>query len=155
MLIVLNRRVPRKKSVFDRTSHRYSTVDSTCSHDNQQESITISNNKEDIYQNDLDLTDSTLRQYNDVIISSNGQDDSTVSFSDEIDDDDDSDEYAYFILHCLFLFFFFFFSSFLIHSPCTISAVFCFAWMLLFLLLLPLFLVHHLLIFIFQAKNTS
>ncbi len=145
MLIVLTRRAPRTKSIFDRTSHRYSSVDSNCSHDNQQSS----NNKQDMDQNHLDFTDSTLRQSNDVSISSNGQDDSTVSYSDDIDDDDDnSDEYAYFILHCLFsLFFFLLLPSFLLHSPCTISAVFCFAWMLL-LLLLP-FLVHHSLILIF------
>lgn len=144
MLIVLNRRTPRTKSVFDRTSRRYSYIETNCSHDNQEEPITISNTNQDIDQNHLDLTDSTLRQYNDVIISSNGQDDSTVSYSDDIDDDDDSDEYAYFILFYI-KFFFFALPSFLLHSPCTISAVFCFASMLLVLLVL----VHHLLIFIF------
>ncbi|UJR23120.1 hypothetical protein I4U23_026141 [Adineta vaga] len=73
------RRVPRKKSVFDRTSsRRYSSVDS--------------NGQQDINPNHLDITDSILRQYNDVINSSNGQDDSTVSFNDDIDDDDDDDD---------------------------------------------------------------
>jgi hypothetical protein len=89
MLIVLHRRLARTKSTFDRTSHRYSSIDSNYTHQN-------SNNKDDVDRNDLDLTDSTLRQYNDVIISSNGQDDSTVSFNDDIDDHD-SDEYGYFI----------------------------------------------------------
>jgi hypothetical protein len=150
MLIVLNRRAPRTKSLHDRTSHRYSIVDSNCSHDNQQEPITISNNKQDIYQNDLDLTDSTLRQYNDVIISSNGQDDSTVSFSDDINDDDDSDEYAYFILHSpRFFFLSLSLPSFLLHSPCTVLAVFCFAWMLLVLLLL----VHHFIDFYLSGEK--
>jgi hypothetical protein len=121
MLIVLYRRAPRTKSIHERTSHRYSLVDSTCSHDNQQELLTISNNKQDIYQNHLDLTDSILRQYNDVIISSNGQDDSTVSFSDDIDDDD-SDEYAYFIL-CRPPFFLFLPSSFSLYN--ISSFLFC------------------------------
>ena len=107
-LLAFDRRAPRKKSVFDRTSsRRYSSVDS--------------NGQQVINPNDLDLTDSILRQHNDVINLLNGQDDSTVSFNDD-DDDDDSDEYGYFILYCLFsflslfsvcvcphLFFFFFF----------------------------------------------
>jgi hypothetical protein len=103
--IVLLRRIPRTKSNFDRTSaRRYSSVDSHCSYDNQQEPMTISyNNKQETYSNHLDLTNSTSRQYNDMIISSNGQDESTVSFGGDIDDDD-SDEYAYFILHCFFFF---------------------------------------------------
>jgi hypothetical protein len=113
MLIALNRHAPRRKSTFDRTSsRRYSSVDSNCSYDNQQVPIMISNNnKQDIRQNHLDSTDSTLRQYTDMIITSNGEDDSTVSFNGDIDDDDDSDEYAYFIVH-----YFFFFSSFLSSS---------------------------------------
>jgi hypothetical protein len=79
------------------------------------------NNKQDIRQNHLDLTDSTLRQYTDMIISSNGEDDSTVSFNGDIDDDDDSDEYAYFIVH-----YFFFFSFFLRFSLYNISSfLFC------------------------------
>lgn len=85
---MLYRRAPRTKASIDRTSNRQSIIDSTSSHDQQENT----NNKEDNDQNQLDLTDSTLRQCNDVITASNGQDDSTVSF-----DDDDSDEYAYFI----------------------------------------------------------
>jgi hypothetical protein len=106
MLIVLPRREPRRKSNYDRTSARhYTSFDTNSGYDNQQEATTTFNNKQDIYRNNLDLTDSTLRQYNDMIISSNGQDESTVSFGGDIDDDDDSDEYAYFILHYLFFFF--------------------------------------------------
>jgi hypothetical protein len=154
MLIVLNRRAPRTKSLHDRTSHRYSIVDSNCSHDNQQEPITISNNKEDIYQNDLDLTDSTLRQYNDVIISSNGQDDSTVSFNDDINDDDDSDEYAYFILHS-HGFFFSLSLSLSLPSYFNLLVRYYQFFVLLGCFLVFFFLFIILLIFIFQAKNTS
>lgn len=93
---MLYRRAPRTKATIDRTSNRQSVIDSNSSSaaavtsSDQQEYV---NNREDNDQNQLDLTDSTLRQYNDVISASNGQDDSTVSF----DDDDDSDEYAYLI----------------------------------------------------------
>ena len=90
MLIVLRRRAPRTKSITDRTLQGYILVDSSHCHD---QAVNL-NNKEDTNVNNLDLTDSTLRKDNDVIISSNGQDDSTVSF-----DDDESDGYAYFILH--------------------------------------------------------
>lgn len=93
---MLYRRAPRTKATIDRTSNRQSVIDSNSSSSaaavsssDQQEYV---NNREDNDQNQLDLTDSTLRQYNDVISASNGQDDSTVSF-----DDDDSDEYAYLI----------------------------------------------------------
>ncbi len=44
MLIVLTRRAPRTKSIFDRTSHRYAVVDSNCSHDRHPSS----HNKDDI-----------------------------------------------------------------------------------------------------------
>lgn len=145
IFIILNRRTPRTKSIFDRTSsRRYSSVDSNCSYDNQQVPTIMfnNNNKQDIRQNHLDLTDSTLRQYHDMIISSNGEDDSTVSFSGDIDDDD-NDEYALVYFTLLFFSFFSSFLPFFFIFPCTISVVFCFAWMLLLLL------VHHLLISIF------
>jgi len=93
LLIILSRRPPRTKSNFDRTSaRRHSGFDSTNSYDNHQESL----RKQNTYQNNLDLTDSTLRQSNDVIISSNGQDESTLSYAGggDIDNDDDSDEYV-------------------------------------------------------------
>ena len=112
MFFTLCRRKPRTKSVFDRvSSRRHSSVDSSRSYDNQQESVRISNNNQDICTNHLGLTDSTLQLYNNVIMSSNGQDDSTVSFNGDIDDDD-SDEYAYFISYCRF----FFFPSFLLSA---------------------------------------
>lgn len=147
-LLAFDRRAPRKKSLFDRTSsRRYSSVDS--------------NGQQVINPNDLDLTDSILRQHNDVINLSNGQDDSTVSFNDDIDDDDDdddSDEYGYFILYCLFSFLSLFSvcvcpSSFLLHFPCRILAVFCFAWMLLLLLLLLLILCSSFLDFQFCRQR--
>lgn len=108
MLIALYRRAPRTKATIDRiSSRRHSSIDSSCSFDHQPESNIISNtNNQDICQNHLDLTRSTLPQYNDVYMSSNGQDDSTVSFNGDINDNGDSDEYAYFILHCRFLIFF-------------------------------------------------
>jgi hypothetical protein len=89
MLIAFNRRTPRTKSVFDRTSsRRYSSLDydSNGSYDNHQE------HNEDIYQNGFD---SVLRQNDDAILSLNGHD---------IDgDDDNSDEYACFIfMKCYF-----------------------------------------------------
>ncbi|CAF3773395.1 unnamed protein product [Rotaria socialis] len=88
------RRTPRTKSLFERmSSRRVSSVDSNCSYDNQEEPTIIYNtNDQEISQIHLDLTDSTLPQYNDVIMSSNEQDDSTVSFNGDIDDDGDSDE---------------------------------------------------------------
>ena len=119
---MLYRRAPRTKASIDRTSSRQSIIDSTPSHDHQENT----NNKEDNDQNQLDLTDSTLRQCNDVITASTAQDDSTVSF-----DDDDSDEYAYLILHRPTAFFFLLLLLFFT-LPCTVSAVFCFAWMLLY-----------------------
>ncbi|CAF3636334.1 unnamed protein product [Rotaria sordida] len=89
---VLSRRVPRTKSVFDRTSsRRYSSVDfeSNGFYDNQQERmITDNTNNGNIRQKNLHLIDSILRQNDDTIISLNGHDDLTVSF----DGDDDSDE---------------------------------------------------------------
>jgi hypothetical protein len=91
MLIALNRRVPRTKSVFDRTSsRRYSSVDcdSNGFYDNQQE------HNEDIRQNHLNFIDSRLRQNDDDILSLNGHENLTMSF----DGDNDSDEYACFIL---------------------------------------------------------
>jgi len=91
MLIALNRRVPRTKSVFDRTSsRRYSSVDcdSNGFYDNQQEC------NEDIRQNHLNLIDSRLRQNEDAILSLNGHENLTMPF----DGDNDSDEYACFIL---------------------------------------------------------
>ncbi|CAF1562698.1 unnamed protein product, partial [Adineta ricciae] len=86
-------RTPRTKSLFERmSSRRVSSVDSNCSYDNQEEPTIIYNtNDQEISQIHLDLTDSTLPQYNDVIMSSNEQDDSTVSFNGDIDDDGDSD----------------------------------------------------------------
>ncbi|CAF1974790.1 unnamed protein product [Rotaria magnacalcarata] len=88
------RRTPRTKSLFERmSSRRVSSVDSNCSYDNQQEPTIISNtDDQEFSQIHLDLTDSALPQYNDVIMSSNEQDDSTVSFNGDIDDDGDSDE---------------------------------------------------------------
>jgi hypothetical protein len=101
MLIALTRRVPRTKSVFERTSsRRYSSFDydSNGFYDDQQESMIIDNGDGD--QNHLNSINSILGQNDDAIVSSNGHDDSTVSF----DGDDISDEYACFILYTLFLF---------------------------------------------------
>lgn len=106
MLIAFNRRVPRTKSVFDRTStRRYSSVDYDTNgfYDNHQE------HKEAIRQNHLNLLDTILRQNDDVIASLNGHENSTVSFDN---DDDDSDEYACFII--------FFQSNAIFSSPCAL-----------------------------------
>jgi hypothetical protein len=104
MLTAFNRRVPRTKSVLDRTSsRRYSSVDydSNGFYDHEQERMIIdNNNNQDIRHNHLNLIDLILRQHDDAIVSSNGHDDLTVSF----DGDDDSDEYACFILHRYFFF---------------------------------------------------
>ncbi|CAF4346893.1 unnamed protein product, partial [Rotaria sp. Silwood2] len=89
---VLHKRVPRTKSVFDRTSsRRYSSVDfdSNGFYDNQQERmITDNTNNGNIRQKNLHLIDSILRQSDDAIVSLNGHDDLTAS----LDDEDDSDE---------------------------------------------------------------
>jgi hypothetical protein len=104
MLIALNRRAPRTKSVFDRTSsRRYSSIDydSNGFYDNQQEHMIIdNNNNEDIRRNHFNLIDSILRDNDNVLVSLNGHDNSTVPFDDDDDDDNDndSDEYACFIL---------------------------------------------------------
>ncbi len=96
LLIAFNRRVPRTKSVFDRTSsRRYSSLDydSNGFYDNHQEQMIIdNNNNEDIRQNHFHLLDSILRQNDDVFVSMNGHENFTVTFDD--DDEDDSDEYA-------------------------------------------------------------
>ncbi|CAF0802364.1 unnamed protein product [Rotaria sp. Silwood1] len=86
------RRVPRTKSVFDRTSsRRYSSVDFETNgfYDSQQERMITDNiNNGNIRQKNLHLIDSILRQHDDAIVSLNGHDDLTAS----LDDDDDSDE---------------------------------------------------------------
>ncbi|CAF0725525.1 unnamed protein product [Rotaria sp. Silwood1] len=86
------RRVPRTKSVFDRTSsRRYSSVDFETNgfYDSQQERMITDNiNNGNIRQKNLHLIDSILRQHDDAIVSLNGHDDFTAS----LDDDDDSDE---------------------------------------------------------------
>ncbi|CAF3336984.1 unnamed protein product [Rotaria sp. Silwood1] len=89
---VLHKRVPRTKSVFDRTSsRRYSSVDFETNgfYDSQQERMITDNiNNGNIRQKNLHLIDSILRQHDDAIVSLNGHDDLTAS----LDDDDDSDE---------------------------------------------------------------
>lgn len=96
MLIAFTRRVPRTKSVFDRTSsRRYSSLDydSNGYYDHQQTHIIIDkNNNEDIRQNHLNYIDSIVGHNDDGTILYNGHDNLTISFDN--DDDDDSDEYA-------------------------------------------------------------
>ncbi|CAF3366099.1 unnamed protein product [Rotaria socialis] len=88
----IRRRIPRTKSIFERTSsRRYSSVDlepnGFC--DNQQERMINDNtNHGHIRQNHLHFIDSILRQNDDAIVSSNGHDESTISF----DGEDNSDE---------------------------------------------------------------
>jgi hypothetical protein len=114
MLIALNRRVPRTKSIFDRTSsRRYSSVeyDGNGFYDTQQECMIIHNN-----HNGDNHLNSTLRQNDDeAMVSSNECDVVTILF----DDEDNNDEYAllYFtqcyisspytlFLHCFFFWIF-------------------------------------------------
>jgi len=104
MLIAFNRRVPRTKSVFDRTSsRRYSSLDydSNGYYDHQQEHMIIdNNNNEDIHQNHLNFIDSIVGHNDDGTILLNGYDNLTISFDD--DDDNDSDEYALAFLSFLY-----------------------------------------------------
>lgn len=117
MLIALNRRVPRTKSIFDRTSsRRYSSVeyDANGFYDTQQECMTVHNNHNgDNHENHLN---STLRQNDaEAMVSSNECDVVTILF----DDEDDNDEYAllyftkcyfsspYALLQCFFFFWIF------------------------------------------------
>lgn len=96
MLVALNRRVPRTKSVFDRTSsRRYSCVDLDTNgyYDKQQERVVIENSHNGhSRQNTLNLIDSILRPNDDAGVPLNGHDDFTVLF----DVDDEIDEYACF-----------------------------------------------------------
>jgi hypothetical protein len=96
MLIAFNRRVPRTKSVFDRTSsRRYSSLDydSNGYYDHQQEHPIIDNNNNNGHsrQNHLHFIDSIIGHNDDGMILFNGHDNLTVSFDDN---EDDSDEYA-------------------------------------------------------------
>ncbi|CAF3896572.1 unnamed protein product [Rotaria magnacalcarata] len=88
----IRRRIPRTKSVFDRTSsRRYSSVDFQTNGfcDNQQERMLNDNtNHGHTRQNHLHFIDSILRQNDDATVSSNGHDESTISF----DGEDNSDE---------------------------------------------------------------
>ena len=126
MPIALNRRVPRTKSVFDRTSsRRYSSLDfgSNDFYDTHKQNIIVhSVNNGNMCQNYLNLINSVLRPNDDAIISSNGHDDFTISLANE----NDSDEYEYcilqtpprlvyfcfFLLGCIFLLFFSFIVKF-------------------------------------------
>jgi hypothetical protein len=102
MLIAFNRRVPRTKSVFDRTSsRRYSSLDYDSNgyydhHQQQQQYHSIIDNNNNNTngngcQNHFHFIDSIIGHNDDGSLIFNGHDDFTVSFGD---DDDDSDEYA-------------------------------------------------------------
>lgn len=96
MLIALNRRIPRTKSVFERTSsRRYSSFDYDLNvydnnHNDEQIIIDNNNNPEDIRQNHLNLIDTILRQNEDGFVSLNGHENFIISFNNN----DDNDEYA-------------------------------------------------------------
>ena len=99
MLIAFIRRVPRTKSVFDRTSsRRYSSLDydSNGYYDQHQHHPIIDNNNNNTNgngrQNHFHFIDSIIGHNDDGTLLYNGHGDLTVTFGD--DDDDDSDEYA-------------------------------------------------------------
>lgn len=96
MLIAFNRRIPRTKSILERTSsRRYSSVDfgSNGFCDNQHERIAHDNTSNGhTRQNHLHFIDAILRQNDDVVVPSNGHDELAVP----CDGDDNSDEYACF-----------------------------------------------------------
>lgn len=122
MLIALNRRVPRTKSIFDRTSSRRNSsveYDPSGYYDTQHECVIIDNHNHNGngHSNHFNLTDSMLRQNNDEAMGLSNECDAVSILFDE---EDDSDEYA-------LLYFTNAISLFLIHW-------FCFASMLLFFL---------------------
>ena len=92
MLLALTRRVPRTKSIFDRTSsRRYSSLDYDTNgyYDHQMEQMIIE--RDDIHRNHLNFIDSTYRTDDDAVFVSNGHDNGIVPYND---DDNDNDEYA-------------------------------------------------------------
>ena len=95
MLTALNRRVPRTKSVFDRTSsRRYSSVDydSNGSYDNLPEYHTNGHNAHhDFSTNHSNGIDSRLQPDDAMLVPSNGYHDALASCNGG---DDDTDEYA-------------------------------------------------------------
>ena len=119
MLPALNRRVPRTKSVFDRTSsRRYSSVDYDSNGFDDHPSDSYLNgtyHRHNSVSNNLKLLDSILhqqQQHGDDDVddeeeafgtTNNGHDRLTVSLGDndddDDDDDDDHDEYACFLHH--------------------------------------------------------
>ena len=94
MLTALNRRVPRTKSVFDRTSsRRYSSVDydSNGSYDNLHEYHTNGHHvHHDFSMNHSNGIDSRLQPDDAMLVPSNGHHDLLAPCNG----DDDTDEYA-------------------------------------------------------------
>ena len=114
------RRSPRKKSLRERTSSRYSSIIDSETTDQYPLSILMSNLNSRTRSNQVDHIETKLRCEHEMIVGANEHDDSTTSLDHH---DSDDDEYACLILNiccrCSHSF-----------SLFTITAEDCSAWML-------------------------